>query len=261
MESIYQNTERIGNFTSSEIVALTKNGKAKDSIGEPAFTYVEECNMERRLGRNLSSEAETRPIIWGKFIEKRVFDLLDFDYIHTSQTTLSHPTIPYWKGSPDFLNNDAVCDAKCPTSLESFCQLVDAYFEKDENGVYQMVHPALTIEAVRKNHKDGEKFYWQLVSNACIKGLKYAELIVYVPYRSELEIIREMAANYNGDQNKIAWINWASDDELPYLIEGGHYQNLNIIRFEVPQADKDFLTKRVIELSKFLEPWPETKLI
>jgi hypothetical protein len=70
-----------------------------------------------------------------------------------------------------------------------------------------------------------------------------------------------MAANYDGDQNKIAWINWASDDELPYLIEGGHYQNLNIIRFEVPQADKDFLTKRVIELSKFLEPWPETKLI
>lgn len=261
MESIYQNTERIGNFTSSEIVALTKNGKEKGSIGEPAYTYVEECNMERRLGRNLSSEAETRPIIWGKFIEKRVFDLLDFDYIHTSQTTLSHPTIPYWKGSPDFLYPDTVADAKAPTSIKSFCQLVDPYFEKDENGVYQMKHPGLTIEAVRKNHKEGEKFYWQLVSNACIKDAKFAELIIYVPYKSELEVIREMASNYDGDQNKIAWINWASDDELPYLIEGGHYQNLNIIRFEVPQADKDFLTSRVKELSKHLIEWPETKLI
>lgn len=266
MESIYQNTERIGNFTSSEIVALTKFGKKVKGveelpIGEPAYTYVEECNMERRLGRNLSSEADSRPLSWGKFIEKRVFNLLDFDYIDVAQITLPHPTIPFWKGSPDFLSPNTVCDAKCPTAIKSFCELVDPYYEKDDAGVYKLIHPGLTIEAVRKNHKDGEKYYWQLVSNACIKDAQFAELIIYVPYKSELETIREMAANYDGDQNKIAWINWASDDELPYLIDGGHYKNLNIIRFEVPQADKDFLTKRVIELSKFLELWPETKLI
>lgn len=262
MESIYQNTERIGNFTSSEIVALTKFGKKKKEeefapIGEPAYTYVSECNMERRLGRNLGSDVHTRAISWGKLLEKRVFDLLDFDYVHTSQVTLAHKSFDCWKGSPDFLTADTVCDAKCPTALKSFCELLDPVFDKEGKLLYE----GLTIDAVRVNHSEGEKYYWQLVSNACITGSKYGELIVYVPYKSELEVIRELAQNHDGDQNKIAWINWADDDELPHLIDGGHYKNLNVIRFEIPERDKEFLTSRVKELSKFLEPWPETKLI
>jgi hypothetical protein len=252
MESIYQNEIRNGNFTSSEIVALTKSGKETGSIGAPAFNYVNECNMERRLGRNISSEVTTRPISWGTLVEKRVFDLLDFEYVDCSQITLSHPTIDFWKGSPDFRKPKTVTDAKCPTSMKSFCELVDPYYKDGK-----LIHGALTIEAVRKNHDKGETYYWQLVSNACITDSQFAELIIYVPYKSELETIREMAQNYEGDQNKIAWINWASDDELPYLIEGREYKNLNIIRFEVPEADKVFLTDRVNKLGEYLVPWPQ----
>lgn len=32
---------------------------------------------------------------------------------------------------------------------------------------------------------------------------------------------------------------------LAYLPDGGHYKNLNIFRFEVPIADKEFLTERI----------------
>jgi hypothetical protein len=61
-----------------------------------------------------------------------------------------------------------------------------------------------------------------------------------------------MASNYDGDQNKIAWINWSEDNDLPFLVEGGHYKNLNIIRFEVPEFDKKLLTERVKEAGKLL---------
>jgi len=36
-----------------------------------------------------------------------------------------------------------------------------------------------------------------------------------------------------GDQNKISWLNWVEDDELPYLIDGNHYQNICSFEFEV----------------------------
>ncbi len=39
---------------------------------------------------------------------------------------------------------------------------------------------------------------------------------------------------------------------MPYLIEGGHYKNLNIIRFEVSEEDKKALTERVIKAGKML---------
>ena len=44
--SILNNEIRNGNFTSSEIVALTKKGKGANGFGSAAITYIEECNME-----------------------------------------------------------------------------------------------------------------------------------------------------------------------------------------------------------------------
>lgn len=62
--SVLKNTLRHGNFTSSEIVALTTKGKAKDSFGKPALTYIEEKNMERRLGRSITTESNAKPLVW-----------------------------------------------------------------------------------------------------------------------------------------------------------------------------------------------------
>lgn len=237
-----ENKNRIGNFTSSEIVALTTSGKNIYGFGKPALTYIEECNMERRLGRSLTKEESAKALTWGKLVEGRAFDLLGTAYKLSSQETIVHPTISYWAGSPEgnkFDEGKTVYDIKCPITLKSFCQLVDG-----DN----------CMANIRERHKDGEKYYWQLVSNAILTDSKYAELIVYCPYKSELDAIRDYVNNYDGDANKVAWIHWSADNELPYLIDGGYYKNLNIIRFEVKEEDKEFLKERVYKAGQLLIP-------
>jgi hypothetical protein len=96
---------RIGNFTSSEIVALMSNGKGS-MFGAPAKTYIEECNMERRLGRSITTEINARAISWGKLVERRAFDLLGIEYTLNSDETLTHPEIEFWAGSPDGFKYD-----------------------------------------------------------------------------------------------------------------------------------------------------------
>lgn len=237
------NKPRIGNFTSSEIVALTKKAKDGKSFGAPALTYIDETNMERLLGRSLTTEIDARATSWGKLLEPRVFDLLGLEYTLSSKETIVHPTIPYWVGSPDGSKFDTTADFKAPLTLKSFIQLVQPLYE----GLTGMA----AMDRVREDHKDGEKFYWQIVSNATHQGNRFGELIPYMPYFSELNEIRTMARHHE-QAGKFKWVDWASDDELPYLIDGGYYKNLNIIRFEIPEADKKLLTDCVLKAGEML---------
>lgn len=236
MESKY----RVGRFTSSKIGDLMTFAKNGVDFGKPALTYIAEKNMERKLGRSLNIETNSKPTSWGLLLEKRVLeDLLGIDYRPCSKETIEHPEYDFWAGSPDaekFDEGKTVVDIKCPFTLKSFCQFADC-----EN-----------IQDIFKNHPDGETYYWQLVSNAILIGAKYAELIIYCPYQSELAAIRDMANYYDGDQNKVAWMNWTDDRDMPYLIDGGNYKNVNIFRFEVPEQSKAELTERVIRASKLL---------
>jgi hypothetical protein len=245
MQPINSSISRVGNFTSSEIAAIMTDGKAKDSLGKPALTYIQECNMERRLGRSIDAEVNSRPLTWGHLVEKRVFELLGTEYQLVSSDTITHPAYDFWAGSPDankFDEGRTVIDIKSPITLKSFCQLVEPLYNaklSSSDGLVQMQH-------IRDNHKDGEKYYWQLVSNSILTDSKFAELIVYAPYKNELEAIREMARSMDDEkQYRYFWLNSVADDELPFLIEGGYYKNLNTIRFEVPITDKEALIKRV----------------
>lgn len=236
---------RNGNFTSSEIVALTKNGKAKDTWGAPVYTYIEECNMERRLGMALENEMDAKPTSWGKLVEKRPFDILGLEYHLCSDETLSHPDIDFWKGSPDVKKyHDGklhkIGDLKCPMTRKSFCQLVDPYYENGKE-----IYPALSIEAVRANHKEGEKYFWQIVSNAAITGVNQGELIIYMPYKSELEVIKELASSKGELGEYTKWIYFSNDEQLPHILDGGFYKNINVIEFDILPTDIDFLTGRV----------------
>lgn len=260
---------RNGNFTSSEIAALLKEGTepmsetelaqykienpkgkrtTKDVMfGASAKTYIEECNMERRLGRALDSEATAKPLSWGKLGERRVFDILGISYKESSVETICHKEYDYWLGSPDgekFDEGKTVAEVKCPWTLKSFCQFIDSVAGVD--GIDAM-------NKIREVHSDGEKYYWQIVSNSILLNAKYAELIIYMPYKSELDEIRILASNMPvADLSKYYGLANSSDNELPYLIDGGHYKNINVVRFEVPQDDKDKLTARVIEAGKLL---------
>lgn len=244
--NVWNSTLRNGNFTSSEIVALTKMDRSGKNPGKPFFTYIEECNMERRLNRSLCEELSAHAVLWGKLCEKYVFDLLDTSYKMVSDETLPHPEIDCWAGSPDvrkFIDAvicDTVGDIKCPKTLKSFCQLVDAWIMDG-------------IDGIREKHNDGDKFYWQLVSNACITGATFGELIVFAPYKSQLIEIRKAC---EGDPNYY-WLFGSSDDQLPWLPDGGYYKNINIMRFQIPQRDKDFLRQRVLDARELLVERPK----
>jgi hypothetical protein len=267
---------RNGNFTSSEIAALLSMGsrdmtdqeKADYKVANPkgqkktiecwpgkaAITYIEECNMERRLGRSLEGEVDAKPLSWGKLIEPRPFEMLGLEYQLISQETIQHPTIDYWYGSPDAKKGiDTVVDFKCPITLKSFCQLVDPlYLNMKEVGGVWVYDGSFVINQIRENHPQGEKYYWQIVSNAILLNAAFGELIVYVPYKGELEAIRDMASSAGELGEYTRWIYNSTDEQLPHLIEGGHYNNLNIIRFPIPLEDKQLLTQRVLQAGPLL---------
>lgn len=255
MSTITTNPHRIGNFTSSEIVKLlaeptAAKKKEGEIFGAPAYNYIEECNMERRLGRSIETEENARNLSWGKLCELYISQnpiLLSLEYKVNLSDTSVHPDIDYWAGSEDALTEDAVCDFKSPRTLKSFCQLVDAVAVHGLQGTEAMNY-------IRQNHKDGDKYYWQLVSNACIHNKQFAELIVFVPYLSQLNELRELAGNWDNPEEsfKYSWIFNANDEELPYLVDGGFYKNINVIRFEIPQSDKDYLKERVLLAGKLL---------
>lgn len=250
MDTVYSNPLRIGSFTSSEIFRLMKPGKGKGSYSVDADTYIQECNWERKLGRPVDLETDARPLSWGKAMEPRGFELLPTEYTLCSDVTVQHPTIPYWVGSPDAITEDSACDLKCPSTLTSFCRLLEPYHDLKTGG---LLHEAGTIEAIRENHKDGDKFFWQIVSNAVLKGKKKGQLIIYVPYEDEFDEIRKMI---EGDP-RYYWIWMAEKEKLPYLIRGGHYKNINVIEFDIMQCDVDALTSRVLECGEKLIPWPK----
>lgn len=211
--------KRAGTFSSSSAHKLMSRARNGVDLGKPALTYIEEKQMELRLGRELSGDNNAKPTNWGTFLEHRVFDLLGMEYVCNSTERYTHPIIKQWTGAPDFLKTDTSGDIKCPFTLKAFCGMVDCFGDLDK---------------FKDTHKE---YYWQLVSNAILNNKPKAELVVYVPYLGELETIRELADNFDGDQNKIAFINWATDDDLPYLIEGNHYKNLNRFSFDVPPED------------------------
>lgn len=241
---------RNGRFSSSEIFRLMKPGKAKGSFSVDSQTYIDECNRERRLMRSIEIETDARPLTWGKCLEKRAFDLLPTEYTLQSDVTIQHPEIPDWVGSPDATTEDAVGEVKCPMTLSSFCQLVDPYYEDGK-----LIHEALTIEAIRANHRDGDKFFWQTLSNAVLTGKKKCRLIIYVPFLDELEEIKLMAEGIP----EFYWIFYSEPEKLPYLVREGLYNNINLIEWDVMDRDVSALTARVLECGEKLIPWPEKK--
>lgn len=228
--SILNNKARVGRFTSSNIWKLMRPGRKEGSFGAPALEYIEEKKMERRLQRPLQKEVFSRPMSWGNFVEKYVFEKLPLNYVILSNKTTPHPEYgDFWAGSTDLLSDDAVGNIKCP-ELKAFCKIIDG-------GADGLI-----------DYKYGE-YFWQLISDACINDKRCCELIPYVPYFNELSAIQEQAS-VSDDEYK--WITFADSNELPWIHAGGYYEDLNIIRFDATPY-KQQLTERVLEAQKLLE--------
>lgn len=226
------NINRIGKFTSSEIWKLTKKDRSGKGFGQIALSYIEEKKFEKQLGRSISTESDAKPLQWGKLNEAKCFELLGLEYTLTSDKTISHNKLENWSGSPDGVKDGVVIDIKCPFTLKSFCQLYECYNK----------------QTLIDYTQSGEAYYWQLVSNAILTDTNQAELIIYCPYQSELNSIREEA-----ETNGYKWIAYATDEQLPYLIEGGYYKNIKTISLDIPQEDKQLLEDLIFKASVYLD--------
>ena len=242
---IIENESRNGNFTSSKIFHLVKTGKGENGFGSTAITYVKEKNIERKLGRSIETGAYSKDMAWGQFLEKRVFDMLEYGYVLCSQETRVHSKISYWAGSTDLLFPKVkIGEIKC-YQPKNFSQYTDAILSH-------------SVDILKQ---DCPEEYWQMVSNAIINKVPVAEAISYMPYQSELAELREMAEYYDGpDQWKYRFIAESPDISLAFLPDGGYYKNLNRFEFEVPQEDKDFLTERVLLAGTMLIKTPSLML-
>lgn len=218
---------RVGNFTSSQVYRLCTFGRAKDSIGTPFYTYVTEKIREHRTGRPITKETNAKSTNWGNFMEKWVFEQkMGLKYSLVSKKRYKHESLLF-SGMPDIITDDTVGDIKNPFTISSFCDTVDSF------------------ENIETFKKEKPEYYWQLIANSILTGLPKCLLLVHIPYKDELIKIREAAENYDGNQNHIAFLNWAEDNELPYIERGKYYQDINEFTFEPPQEDKDFLIERL----------------
>lgn len=232
---------RDGNFTSSNAFRLCASLKS----GEPSeafFTYVKEKMFERKLGRSLEMGSHSNSMVWGSFLEKRVFDNLPNNYEMVHKETFVHPEYSFLVGTPDFIvKNEKDVELKC-FEPKNFASYVSALLTED-------------LEYIKKEHP---KEYWQIVQNSLILDVKKGEAIVYMPYESEMEEIRELANDetYYGDLGLLPWqvrfIQEKTNSDLAVLPDDSKFKNLNIFEFDVPESDKDFLINRAIRANNLI---------
>jgi hypothetical protein len=240
--SITENKLRIGNFTSSEIYKLMTEGKTKGSFGKPALTYIQEKIYERKLKRSLDVDVSTRTMLWGSFLEHRVHNLLPLGWEHRYDETIQHHKYNFWVGSVDNVNKyeNSVGDTKC-LQPKKFCEVVDC-LEKCQ------LENDITL--FKNEHPDK---YWQLISNASILDMKYIVPIIYMPYESELQEIREEVENADLEEPwKYRFITESLKCELAYIPDNSDYKNLNIFKFEADEGDKKLLEEKILKAYELL---------
>jgi hypothetical protein len=158
------------------------------------------------------------------------------------EARLFHPEIPHYSGVPDFLKNfDTVADCKCPFNPEKFCDKMEAL---KDYGTFKEEFP---------------EDFWQLISNVVLLrandiDIKFIEAINYMPYLSELIDIRAAAE----DDRSMRWLEYTTDNGLPWLPDGGHYKNINVHTFGVMERDveewTDIIRKSVDKLTNVQRP-------
>lgn len=236
------NEIRGGRFTSSQIYKLIKSGRSKDAeFSQIGLAYIEEKRIERKLQDSIDTIFYSKITSWGNFMEKRAEKLIkeeDAGYSLVSNRTIIHideKLSEFWAGSPDFIHIndrfevDYISELKC--------------YQKKNFALYT---ECLLSKNLERFKNDFPAEYWQIVSNCILNHCDYGEAITYMPYISEAEEIKEMAANYDGaDQWKYRFICENNIEELAFLKNESEFKNLNRFKFEIPKEDKELLTNKV----------------
>ena len=220
-------SERLGNFTSSGISALMKNGRKKGEPGAAFHNYVKEKRRERLLGRSMSKEATAAPLDWGNLCEQIAHDHIGLEYELVSKKRYKMAELP-WSGMPDGLaGKKTVTDIKCPWTLTSFMDMVECKTGED-------------LKAAKP------EYYWQLISNAILTERYSCELIVFMPKLAMMEEIKE-ASKEQG-----YFFHMKDDGALPWLPDACDIDVITKIKFEATAEDCNALTERVEMAAKLL---------
>lgn len=211
-----------------------------DGFGSEGETYIKEKRLERKLNRSMSLNVYNRSIAWGHLMEHVCFDKLELGYELVSQDTINHHDPEFadgWRGTPDYIVAKQVISEQKSYQLKGFAEYSDCLMKKD-------------IAIFREEYP---KEYWQIVSNCCINNYDIGEAISFMPYKSTLEKLREALNEtdcleewgFGHEMWKYRYIHEAPIRDLPWIEEGGHYQEITRFRFVVPDEDKAYLTQRV----------------
>ncbi len=240
---------RKGKFTSSEIFKLIKSGRGND-FSIPGMTYIKEKQIELKLGRCLSLNEYSQAISWGHLMEKVLYEKLQMPLRLIHEETRLHPEKEfkdYWSGTPDFeIPEVLITEAKC-FQLKNFALYSDMLMKQDIE-LFKIEFP---------------KEYWQIVSNCIINNVPIGDAISFMPYKEDLQKIREEIEDsnflemYDFDPWKFRFIVEKPIEDLPYVEKGGYFKNITRFRFTVPQEDKEYLTERVREAKKLLIKYQE----
>lgn len=228
-------------FTSSQISRLMSEGRKSGSIGEPFYTYVQEKIWEQQLGQPINGDDGGKATSWGLVCEKYLLEhKLGTEYVPMMDERIIHPEIERWGGSPDARNTqkNSVVELKSPYTLTSFCGLA----EPVRNGLSGLE----AMNYIRDNHKDGEKYYWQCVSNYVLTKADCVEFMVFCPFFEELDEVKKMIDFFPmEEQYKFYWLANSYNKDLPHLIREGSYESIYTIEFIPPKKDINRLHDRL----------------
>lgn len=261
--------KRQSRFTSSKIHLLIPKGKVKmtpeeiiewkkdnpksrvttkaGGFNSAGLTYIEEKNLERKLGRGMSLNVYSRAIAWGHLMERVCYEKLEMYYDLVSNETISHHDPEFadiWRGSPDYIVGKQAISEQKSYQLKNFALYSDCLMKKD----------------VHLFKEEFAQEYWQIVSNCCINNLDVGEAISFMPYKTTLEQLRiNMNATdildqwgYGEELWKYRFIHESDIRDLPYIKEGGYFKEITKFRFVIPDEDKIELADRVREASKLI---------
>lgn len=214
--------------------------KKEDEIGSAFYTYAEEVACEKFIERTSKTEVKKQAMKWGSLMEVVLFNKLGMGWTMCHKDTLLHPKYGHiWSGTPDLIAKLICAEVKC--------------YEPKKFGLLAMCMAKKDVKLLKKKFPE---VYWQVVSNCDITKKKKAQIIAYMPKKSELEdIIDKIDQTDFLEDNGLKltdyyFMNKENIESLPYLNDDCKIDSIQSFQFDVPEEDIDFMTDRVLEFEK-----------
>lgn len=225
---ITENQDRIAHYTSSQMFRL---------MGTPSVqkTYIEEVKFEKQLGVSCKEEASSKSLNWGTIMQYYVAENympIGFDWHDKTEV---HNDLIKWSGTPDIISEDGTGDIKC-FYRKKFAQVANCILECLTKGV----------EVLKKNEPE---IYWQITSNSAIMGKSKCMLVLFLPYESELEDVREYACNSQlPEEWKYRFIYESSKSELPHQSDNSIFPNVIQYEWDIVTEDVKLIENKIKSL-------------